>query len=96
MPEKGLNNGLPSFVTMLISLGSPAEGDHAVHVGAGVGYYAAVIGHLVGARGRVTAIEYEPDLATRAVRNLASSPNVRVVQGDGSKAPLEFSPARAP
>jgi protein-L-isoaspartate(D-aspartate) O-methyltransferase len=89
VPEKGLNNGLPSFVTMLISFGRPAEGDHAVHVGAGVGYYTAVISHLVGARGRVTAIEYEPDLAARAVRNFESSPNVRVIQGDGSKSPLE-------
>lgn len=89
VPEKRLNNGQPSFLTKLISLGRPAEGDHAVHVGAGVGYYTAVISHLVGARGRVTAIEYEPDLATRAVRNFASSPNVRVVQGDGSKSPLE-------
>lgn len=89
VPKKRLNNGLPSFVTMLISFGRPEEGEHVVHVGAGVGYYTAVMSHLVGARGRVTAIEYEPELAARAARNLASLGNVRVVQGDGSKLPLE-------
>jgi len=89
VPEKGLNNGQPSFVTSLISLGRPAEGEHAVHVGAGVGYYTAVISRLVGGSGHVTAIEYEAALAARASANLASSSNVRVLQGDGSALPLE-------
>jgi protein-L-isoaspartate(D-aspartate) O-methyltransferase len=44
---------------------------------------------LVGARGRVTAIEYEADLAARASANLASFSNVRVLQGDGSALSLE-------
>ena len=83
-PEKELNNGMPSFLTFLISLGRAAEGEHAVHIGAGVGYYTALLARLVGERGRVTAIEYEPDLAARAGRNLAIYPQVRSFQGDGS------------
>lgn len=83
-PEKGLNNGMPSFVTLLISLGRIAEGEHAVHVGAGVGYYTAFLARLVGGAGRVTAIEYEPDLARRARSNLAAYPQAEVLQGDGT------------
>lgn len=89
VPEKGLNNGQPSFVTMLIAIGRPAAGEHAVHVGAGVGYYTAVISRLVEASGRVTAIEHEPELAARAKTNLARFPNATVVQGDGSALALE-------
>jgi len=89
VPEKELNNGMPSFLTFLISLGRAAEGEHAVHIGAGVGYYTALLARLVGERGRVTAIEYEPDLAARAGRNLAAYPQVRSFHGDGSVFPLD-------
>lgn len=33
--NKGLNNGQPSFLTLLISLGRLREGESAVHIGAG-------------------------------------------------------------
>jgi protein-L-isoaspartate(D-aspartate) O-methyltransferase len=88
VPEKVLNNGQPSFVTKLIAMGRPRPGEHAVHVGAGVGYYTAIISRLVTARGGVTAIEHEPALAARAKQNLVSYPNVRVLEGDGSALPL--------
>ena len=89
MPEKELNNGVPSFLTYLISLGRIAEGEHAVHIGAGVGYYTAFLARLVGAQGKVTAIEYEPALAERAAANLAAYPQVRAFQGDGGATVLE-------
>jgi protein-L-isoaspartate(D-aspartate) O-methyltransferase len=89
IPGKELNNGVPSFLTFLVSLGRAAEGEHAVHIGAGVGYYTAFLARLVGATGKITAIEYEPDLAARAERNLAPYPQVRCVHGDGSSYPLE-------
>lgn len=88
-PEKLLNNGQPSFLTFLISLGRLRAGEHAVHIGAGVGYYTAVMAHLTGETGRVTAIEFEPDLADRAAANLSRSAHVRVIEGDGAKVPLE-------
>jgi protein-L-isoaspartate(D-aspartate) O-methyltransferase len=47
--------------------------------------------HLVGPSGRVTAIEFAPDLAARANANLASYANVSVIEGDGSTVP--FDPA---
>jgi protein-L-isoaspartate(D-aspartate) O-methyltransferase len=89
IPDKELNNGMPSFLTFLVSLGRAAEGEHAVHIGAGVGYYTAFLARLVGATGQVTAIEYEPELAARAERNLVSYPQVRCVLGDGASYPLD-------
>jgi protein-L-isoaspartate(D-aspartate) O-methyltransferase len=44
---------------------------------------------LVGESGRVTAIEYEPELAARATANLAACPQVCVVRGDGATHPLD-------
>jgi protein-L-isoaspartate(D-aspartate) O-methyltransferase len=89
LPEKGLNNGQPSFLTFLLSLGRLRDGERAVHVGTGTGYYTAVISHLAGRAGRVTGIELEPDLAARARANLRRCANVRIVEGDGSTVPLE-------
>jgi protein-L-isoaspartate(D-aspartate) O-methyltransferase len=89
IPSRGLNNGQPHFLAFLISLGRLREGEYAVHIGAGVGYYTAIIARLVGRKGAVTAIEYEPELAARAVRNLSALPNVRVIEGDGFSIPLK-------
>lgn len=88
VPSQGLNNGVPSFLTFLISLGRLRKGETAVHIGAGQGYYTAIIAQLVGESGRVTAIEYEPELAVRATANLSAFPQVKVVQGDGCTMPL--------
>jgi len=87
--EKGLNNGQPSFLTFLISLGRPQEGETAVHIGAGQGYYTAIIARLVGDSGKVTAIEYEEHLASRAAANLSTFTQVRVIHGDGTAMPLD-------
>lgn len=91
LPERRLNNGVPSFHAKLISSASPQPGEHIVHVGAGVGYYTAVLAELVAPFGAVTAIEFDPDLAVRAAANFADYPNVRVAQGDGAQIP--FDPA---
>ena len=57
------------------------RGEHAVHVGAGLGYYSAILGHLVGPGGRVTAIEYEADLAARARANLGAHDHIELDRG---------------
>jgi protein-L-isoaspartate(D-aspartate) O-methyltransferase len=84
VPERHLNNGQPSLHAYLIHQASPSAGDHVVHVGTGTGYYTAILAHLAGPSGRVTGIEYEPELAARAKANFASYPNVEIVEGDGS------------
>jgi protein-L-isoaspartate(D-aspartate) O-methyltransferase len=87
--EKGLNNGQPSFLTFLISIGGLQDGERAVHIGTGTGYYTAVISHLAGRSGRVVGIELEPELASHARDNLARFSNVEVIRGDGAKIPIE-------
>ena len=85
IPERHLNNGQPSLHAALIASAAPRVGEHAVHVGAGVGYYTAILHRLVGRRGRVTAIELDTGLAARLAANFAGVRNVRVVQGDGAR-----------
>jgi hypothetical protein len=57
VPERDLNNGQPSLHAMLIAAAASRPGQHVVHIGAGVGYYTAILAHMVGESGRVTAIE---------------------------------------
>ena len=51
VPERGLNNGQPSGHAMLMAAATPRPGGHVVHIGAGVGYYTAIIAHMAGAAG---------------------------------------------
>lgn len=91
LPERGLNNGQPSLHASLLHRAGPRLGDHVVHIGAGVGYFTAIMAQLVGPAGRVTGIEFDPDLAVRARANFAGWPNVEILQGDGATVP--FAPA---
>ena len=89
LPERRLNNGQPSLHAHLIHQATVAAGDHVVHVGTGTGYYTAILAHLAGSSGRVTGIEYEPELAARAKANFTGNPNVEIVEGDGAVVSLD-------
>jgi protein-L-isoaspartate(D-aspartate) O-methyltransferase len=89
LPERNLPNGQPSLHAALVAAAAPQPGENVVHVGAGVGYYTAILGELVGVTGRVTAIEFDGELTTRAMANLAQTPHVRAVHGDGTRRMLE-------
>jgi protein-L-isoaspartate(D-aspartate) O-methyltransferase len=89
VPERQINNGQPSLHAHLLQQASPAVGAHVVHIGTGTGYYTAILAHLVGSSGRVTGIEYEPELAARAKANFAAYPNVDIVEGDGTLIPFD-------
>ena len=77
IPERDLNNGQPWLHAMLIAAAAPQPGEHVVHIGAGVGYYTAILAHMVGESGRVTAIEFDGGLAERLAANFTGQPNVR-------------------
>jgi protein-L-isoaspartate(D-aspartate) O-methyltransferase len=62
VPERDLNNGQPSPHARLIASAAPQPGEHVVHIGAGASYYTAILAELIGRRGAVTAIEFEPEL----------------------------------
>ena len=80
-----LNNGQPSFLAFLIEALGLHEGDHAVHVGCGTGYFTAILAELVGPTGHVTATEVDTDLAVRSRNNLTDLANVEVVHADGGE-----------
>lgn len=85
--RRNLNNGHPSSLALWIAALELRPGESVVHVGAGVGYFTALLAEIVGPTGRVTAIEIDADLAARATANLADRPWVEVVHGDGSQVP---------
>jgi protein-L-isoaspartate(D-aspartate) O-methyltransferase len=91
IPERMLNNGQPSGHAAWLESVGVRPGDHVVHVGAGVGYYSAIMAELAGPSGRVTAIEFDPELAARATANFRGRSNVAVIQGDGAR--VAFDPA---
>ncbi len=80
---RNLNNGEPvGLLRWLDGLGL-APGERVLHIGCGVGYYTAIAAVAVPG-GSVVGIEIDPRLAELARRNLAHTPNVTVVAGDGS------------
>jgi protein-L-isoaspartate(D-aspartate) O-methyltransferase len=89
--ERRINNGEPALHANLIGAALPREGEHVVHIGTGVGYYTAILATLVGATGRVTGIEFEPDLAARAQANFAANANVEIIHGDGTVADFDVA-----
>jgi protein-L-isoaspartate(D-aspartate) O-methyltransferase len=81
--SRNLNNGMPSFWARNLAQLDVASGERVLQIGAGTGYYSAVIAEMVGPTGRVTAVEIDPVLATQAGENLAPWPQAAVISGDG-------------
>lgn len=87
-PERKINNGQPSLHARCLAAAAPSVGEVVVHIGAGTGYYTAVIATLVGATGSVLAIEREHDLAARASVALQGFANVQVRAASASEMDL--------
>jgi protein-L-isoaspartate(D-aspartate) O-methyltransferase len=88
-PERGLNTGSTSLHAKMLNDLAVEPGQHVAHIGAGAGYYTAMLAELTGPSGRVTAIEFNAALADRARANLAEWDNVTVMNGDGGNALAE-------
>ena len=80
----GINIGEPSLHAHCLDALSPQAGEVVVHVGAGSGYYTAILAHLVGPQGRVHGFEVDPDLAGRAARNLVPWPQATLHARSGA------------
>ena len=86
--DRRINNGQPSLHARGLAAAAPMRGETVVHIGAGTGYYTAVLATLVGPTGWVSAYEIEADLAARASKNLRGFSNVSVAAASAAEAVL--------
>lgn len=86
--EKKINNGQPTLHAISLATLDPKPGETVIHIGAGTGYYTAVLCNLVGPTGHVAAYEIDTALARRATNILGSLSNVSVYARSGTEAPL--------
>ncbi len=82
--DRRLFNGHPSTLASWIDALELEPGARVLHIGAGLGYYSAIMGAAVGASGRVVAIEVDEALARSARANLALMPWIEVRHGDAT------------
>jgi protein-L-isoaspartate(D-aspartate) O-methyltransferase len=82
--DKGINIGDPSLWSRLLARADVPTGARILQVGAGVGYYTAILGRLAGPEGHVLAYEVEAGLAERATANVADIPNIEVRHGNAA------------
>jgi protein-L-isoaspartate(D-aspartate) O-methyltransferase len=78
----------PHMVAMMLEALKLRPGDRVLEVGAGSGYNAACMTHMVGKKGKVLSVELRPDLAEFARKNVKRAGCVdvlQVMQGDGSR-----------
>lgn len=75
----------PAIMAEMLEMLGLRAGQRVLEVGAGTGYNAALLAHLVGEQGRVTSVELDADTAVAARRALVScGVPVRVEVGDGA------------
>jgi protein-L-isoaspartate(D-aspartate) O-methyltransferase len=82
-PDRGINNGQPSLHGRCLASCAPKSGDSVLHIGAGTGYYTAILAELVVPGGTITAYEIDRELADLAHRNLGDLKNVTVIAASG-------------
>ena len=81
---RNLCNGQPGTLAYWLQALQLKTGDRTFHLGCGVGYYTAIMAEVVGTGGSVVASEVDPDLTSRATKNLAIYSQVEVHGGDGA------------
>ncbi len=89
--EKGINNGEPFLHAAWIGAVAPRSGEIVTHIGAGTGYYSAILSMLVLPGGRVHAFEIEERLAAAARDNLLPFENTSITAGDAVLLPVRPS-----
>jgi protein-L-isoaspartate(D-aspartate) O-methyltransferase len=88
--SRQLFNGQPATLASWIDKLELKRDGRVLHIGCATGYYTAILAHMVGQGGHVTAIEIDPNLAQRARENLMPMDWVEVRQGDGTGSLPEF------
>ncbi len=75
----------PAMMAIMLEQLDLAPGQRVLEIGAGTGFNAALIGHLVGPQGRVVTVDIDDDLVAAARQHLAAAGahNVLAVCADG-------------
>ncbi len=77
----------PAIMAIMLDQLTLAPGQRVLEIGAGTGYNAALIRHIVGPSGTVVSVDIDADVADRAREHLAAAgyPDVTVVAADGAE-----------
>jgi protein-L-isoaspartate(D-aspartate) O-methyltransferase len=84
----------PAIMAIMLDQLDLAPGHRVLEVGAGTGYNAALISHIVGPSGQVTSVDIDPELVATARAHLADAGfgDVAVVCADGAGGDPERAP----
>ena len=76
----------PAIMAIMLDQLTLAPGQRVLEIGAGTGYNAALMRHIIGPSGTVVSVDIEAELADLAREHLASAgyPDVTVVAADGA------------
>jgi len=76
----------PATVAFMIEHLKPAKGDEILDIGSGSGWQSALLGQIVGPKGKVVGIELIPELVKFGQKNLTkfNMPWVQIIKGDGN------------
>jgi protein-L-isoaspartate(D-aspartate) O-methyltransferase len=83
--SRGLNTGEPSLWAYHFDRVGVRAGERVLQVGAGSGYFTAILAELVNQSGHVLGLEVDAPLADIAARNLASWSQASVRRVDGAQ-----------
>ncbi|MBC9879657.1 methyltransferase [Bradyrhizobium sp. INPA01-394B] len=82
-PARGVNIGMPGAHAYWLSGCGIREGETVLQIGAGTGYYTAILAELAGLNGRVYAYEIDERLAGLARENLKGIATVELRERSG-------------
>jgi protein-L-isoaspartate(D-aspartate) O-methyltransferase len=84
----------PAIMAIMLDQLDLAPGHRVLEIGAGTGYNAALISHIVGPSGQVTSVDIDPELVATAREHLARAGfgQVTVVCADGAGGDPEHAP----
>ena len=84
----------PAIMAIMLEQLGLRRGQRVLEIGAGTGYNAALMAHIVGESGRVVAVDIDEDIVAGAREHLAAAGlgRVEVVLGDGARGHAEGAP----
>jgi protein-L-isoaspartate(D-aspartate) O-methyltransferase len=84
----------PTMMAIMLRQLQLKPGHHILEIGAGTGYNAALMAHLVGEKGQVTTIDIDEDIVAAARSHLQAvgCQNVQVICADGTQGWLDNAP----